>query len=236
MPTRLLVSVRDVEEAEAALLGGAALIDVKEPARGSLGKADNDVIRAIARHVADRVPVSAALGEWDENETCPEGIPLSFVKWGPAKASRDLSRWHDLLRSRLQQSGPPEPVFVAYADWECAQAPAVDHIVDLACQRSESVLLIDTHCKEANGASRRPTLLDWLPKASVLEIVHRCRLHQVRVALAGSLGFEEIRDLSSARPDWFAVRGAVCRRRDRTSSVCPQRVRELVDLIRLVGA
>ena len=35
--TGLLVSVRDGQEARAALDGGAAVIDVKEPLRGSLG-------------------------------------------------------------------------------------------------------------------------------------------------------------------------------------------------------
>ena len=35
----LLVSVRNVEEALAALEGGASLIDVKEPSRGPLGRA-----------------------------------------------------------------------------------------------------------------------------------------------------------------------------------------------------
>ena len=38
-PPQLLVSVRSAEEARAALEGGAALIDVKEPSRGSLGSA-----------------------------------------------------------------------------------------------------------------------------------------------------------------------------------------------------
>ena len=36
----LLVSVRSGAEAEAALAGGADLIDVKEPTRGALGRAD----------------------------------------------------------------------------------------------------------------------------------------------------------------------------------------------------
>ena len=40
----LLVSVRSAEEAASALEGGAALIDIKEPVRGSLGRADANVI------------------------------------------------------------------------------------------------------------------------------------------------------------------------------------------------
>jgi uncharacterized protein (UPF0264 family) len=43
----LLVSVRNVEEAEAALAGGADLIDIKEPLHGSLGAASAEVCEAI---------------------------------------------------------------------------------------------------------------------------------------------------------------------------------------------
>ena len=59
----LLVSVRSVAEAEIALAGGAAIIDVKEPSRGALGRADDTIIADIVRSVAGRAPVSAALGE-----------------------------------------------------------------------------------------------------------------------------------------------------------------------------
>src|SRR5262249_2955716 len=51
MPTRstsgLLVSVRDAEEVDVAILGGAGLIDVKEPTRGALGRAEATVIAAV---------------------------------------------------------------------------------------------------------------------------------------------------------------------------------------------
>src|SRR5215212_6095908 len=53
----LLVSVRNVEEAHRALEGGAALIDVKEPSRGALGRADDNVIAAVVAAVAGRRPV-----------------------------------------------------------------------------------------------------------------------------------------------------------------------------------
>src|SRR5262245_40260453 len=63
----LLVSVRSVEEAEAALAGGAGLIDVKEPNNGALGFAGVEVIAAVLRMVAAQRPVSAALGELSDS-------------------------------------------------------------------------------------------------------------------------------------------------------------------------
>src|SRR5437879_2488209 len=59
----LLVSVRSSEEAAAALAGGAHVIDIKEPAHGSLGRADDQTVSAVLACVAGRRPVSAALGE-----------------------------------------------------------------------------------------------------------------------------------------------------------------------------
>jgi len=229
--TRLLVSVRDVEEAEAALRGGADLIDVKEPLNGALGKADDAVIRAIVARIAGRAPVSAALGEWDEGAAWPSETQLAFVKWGPALAARRLHDWRTFLEGQLNRGEVPQTVLVAYADWQCAQAPAIEEIVALACLRPGNVLLIDTHCKDAAGQGSRPTLLDWIGVGEVAEICRQCRGSQVRIALAGSLGAVEIRALAFCRPDWFAVRGAACARQERSSSVSEERVRELARLV-----
>ena len=232
MTPGLLVSVRSAAEAEMAVAGGAALIDVKEPARGALGRADDATIAAVVRAVAGRRPVSAALGELIDEETLPQGSDLRYVKWGLAQCEgRD---WRTALRSRLERPGP-QPVIVAYADWQCAQAPRVEDVVALASARPGNVLLLDTHCKDAAPLSlrRKPTLLDWLAIADVIELCQRCRQAKVRVALAGSLGAVEIEALLPARPAWFAVRGAVCDGDDRGSAV---RLEKVIALARILGA
>src|SRR3954447_11029832 len=78
----LLVSVRSAEEAACALAGGATLIDVKEPLRGALGRADDAVIRAVVQSVGGTRPVSAALGEWVEQDQSVPDLGLTYVKWG----------------------------------------------------------------------------------------------------------------------------------------------------------
>ncbi len=80
---RLLVSVRNAKEALMAVRGGADIIDVKEPSKGSLGRASlenllaiADVLRQQQQH-SDRVrtepvPLSVALGEvqeWSESSS-----------------------------------------------------------------------------------------------------------------------------------------------------------------------
>jgi len=223
----LLVSVRSAAEAEIALAGGAALIDVKEPSRGALGRADDAVVAEIVRLVAERRPVSAALGELADGGEVPSCKGLQFVKWGLA-GCRSTDWRADLLR-RLEQPRP-QTVIVAYADWQCAQSPPLDDVVAFACSRPGNVLLIDTHCKDPAKLSlhRRPTLLDWVEIGDVIEICGRCRTAGVRVAIAGSLGQAEIESLLAARPDWFAVRGAVCADDDRGGAIQLDRVQLLV--------
>jgi (5-formylfuran-3-yl)methyl phosphate synthase len=226
----LLVSVRSAAEARAALAGGAALIDVKEPTHGPLGRASLEVIEEVVCTIAGRCPVSAALGELVEHRGAIPRAGLSFVKWGLAHRP---SRWREELTCALTALAPPQVVLTAYADWQCAQAPAPEEIFDLACAHSESVLLLDTYCKDASPSlGRRPTLLDWLSLAWIEDLCQRCRREGVRIALAGSLGPAEIATLLHVDPTWFAVRGAVCADEQREAAIDIERVRALAELLR----
>jgi len=232
--SQLLVSVRNADEAALACQAGADLIDVKEPARGSLGFAGSEVIAKVLDRIHGAKPVSAALGEWLDETPAPKDQRLAFTKRGLAGAGRG-GRWRDALERELASGQRPQPVVVAYADWQCAQAPPLEEVVRFACARRGNVLLIDTHCKEiskSNGRCR-PTLLDWLSADWLLETCQRCREAGVRIALAGSLGLAEIAQLRSAAPDWFAVRGAVCSARDRHAELAPGRIRALVEFLKV---
>src|SRR5947209_19533370 len=105
--SHLLVSVRDAVEAAAALAGGANLIDIKEPSRGPLGRADLAVTAAVLQAVGGRVPVSAALGELRD---CPLGREMAepppavrYVKWGLAGLCRQS--WQRRLSEAISMAG-----------------------------------------------------------------------------------------------------------------------------------
>src|SRR6185312_17402387 len=100
-------------------------------------------------------------------------------------------------------------VAVAYADYNRAQAPPPDEVLTLAIQLQMGAFLIDTWQKDGS------TLLDWLPSDAIAQLTQRCCSAGVPIALAGSLGPREIQTLLPLRPDWFAVRGAACRGRQR---------------------
>jgi uncharacterized protein (UPF0264 family) len=220
----LLVSVRSAEEAEAALAGGAALIDVKEPGHGSLGRADDETIAAVLRAVAGRRPVSAALGELPEQAAVP-AFSLAFAKWGLA-GCRHRPTWPDKLTDAARLLPPGcRPVVVAYADWQRAAAPSPVQVCDFVCAHRWGAFLIDTWRKDGT------TLLDWLPLGELRKLRNDCRAAGVPVALAGSLGVDQMRLLRPLGPDWFAVRGAACRDGQRISTIDADRVRRLVHLL-----
>jgi (5-formylfuran-3-yl)methyl phosphate synthase len=229
--SQLLVSVRTASEAALARLGGASLIDVKEPSRGPLGRADDATLTAVLNQVGGVCPVSAALGELRDFTVLPWGWErLAFVKWGLSGcAGKD---WSGVLRRRAERPGS-RVVVVAYADAEVAQAPPVPEVVAFACGRPwpDPVLLIDTFDKSPAEGGRRRHLLDWLTLDELVNVRSTCRDRGVRLALAGSLGAEQIAALLPVEPDWFAVRGAVCAGNERDQCLSLARLSELVKLL-----
>jgi uncharacterized protein (UPF0264 family) len=227
---RLLVSVRSPGEAIAAVAGGADLVDVKEPFRGSLGRADDAIVAAVIQVVAGRRPVSAAWGELLEHHKGPdlerEPLELSYVKWGLAGCG-NVANWPELLDASTDEL--PEgcrPVAVAYADWQRAAAPPPADVCKFACERGWGAFLLDTWNKDCH------TLLDFLTAAALGRTIHVCRDAGVPVALAGSLGRQQIETLLPLSPTWFAVRGAVCVDGSRDRAIDAKRVRELSMFLR----
>jgi uncharacterized protein (UPF0264 family) len=225
---QLLVSVRTLEEAQAVLAGEAALIDIKEPHHGALGRADQTVMESILRGVAGRRPVSAALGELLQAPTPFRNAGLNYAKWGLAGCG-GVANWRSRIltaRQSLSESAPGcELVAVAYADWQRAEAPQPAQIATFAIQYCCTALLVDTWHKDGS------TLLDWLPYDQIEELCRRCRAGRVRVALAGSLGLAEMHRLRSLEPEWFAVRSAVCRDGDRRQPIDSLAVRDFVTFL-----
>jgi uncharacterized protein (UPF0264 family) len=220
----LLVSVRSIAEAEAALAGGADVIDIKEPLRGSLGRATHATIAGVLELLNHQVPVSAALGELAQTPDPFKEQGLTYVKWGLAGCGH---HWRKQLEraAQRQRAWAPECQIVAvvYGDWRMALAPSPAEVLEFISQVGWQTLLIDTCCKKGR------TLLDWMSLVEVEQICQGCHEAGIRVALAGSLGAKEIHLLLPTQPDIFAVRGAVCHRNSRLGCVDPIKVRRLVN-------
>jgi (5-formylfuran-3-yl)methyl phosphate synthase len=224
---RLLISVRNVLEAKNAIEGGADLIDIKEPTRGSLGQADQSIIAEIAAFVAARRPLSAALGELNEPACEPRPADFSFVKWG-LRGCANVQNWPGLVAERIAKTRRSNPrcqaVGVAYADWGRAEAPDPADTIQLAFGAGCLVILVDTCLKDGSN------LLDWLELTQLREMRDRTRAMGLQLALAGGIDFDLLPTVLEIEPDWIAIRGAACAE-GREGTLCAERVANLARVV-----
>jgi uncharacterized protein (UPF0264 family) len=228
----LLVSVRDAAEAAAALEGGAAIIDVKEPRRGPLGLAEPEAIAAVARVVGGRRPWTMACGELGGLPGEGQGragdaslepvavaiadrlarvrsllgaaaVPPAALKIGLAGAAGTDWRGRLLAVFESLPSGS-ERVAVAYADWQRARSPSPPDVIAAAAGIACSTLLIDTFDKAAGG------LFACCGPDVPGEWVALARAAGLQVALAGRITPAEIPAAWALLPDVVALRSAVC--------------------------
>lgn len=223
--TGLLVSVRDAVEAAAALEGGATLIDVKEPRRGSLGRADTVTWTAVVEQVRGQTPLSVACGElveWEADRSGPPVPPVvQFAKCGLSHC-RDLPDWPARWGNWCATLHPnTHPVAVIYADGRRVAAPSAEHVLDVAWQVGCRAVLWDTCVKDGSH------LLDHVADVELDGQVRLARRRGMLVVLAGSLAIEHVPVLARWAPDFVAVRGAVCGG-NREGTVCLQRVADFV--------
>jgi len=215
--TRLLVSVRSLDEALLAAKAGVDLIDLKEPSRGPLGMADVEVRHAIGQRLGEQHRLSAAGGElrdWlpdnadNSNFTFEHGAgawaSYRFAKIGLAGCADD-AQWQDkwlAWRSRLPSFS--SPVLVCYADAERCGAPSYPELRRFAARIGIRTMLFDTFQKHEAGLCQL-----WKP-ADFLRITQELRADGISFVLAGKIELADVPHLAQYNPAYLGVRGAVC--------------------------
>lgn len=229
---QLLVSVRSSQEAAAALQGGADIIDVKEPRRGSLGRSDSatiaDVLRFV-RAVSPETLVSAALGEVSDGAdssllNTADGQCPDLLKCGLSQLVDRRESWPvvwNRFRSSVTMSPGTSWVAASYADHERASAPDVVEVLEQGHQSGCPVLLLDTFEKDETS------LFDWVSITDLIRLRKRTHDYGMKLAVAGRITSAMLPQVLTIGPDIVAVRGAACEQGNRTSIVTANRVRDL---------
>jgi len=227
---RLLVSVASAGEVEAALAGGADIVDAKDPRKGALGAVPLVVLQAIHAAVAGARPVSAAIGDATDDAAI-ERTAAAFAEAGAAFVKvgfagiRSAARVAALTAAARQGAGTASGgdtgvIVVAYADAGRAASLSPAALADVAARSGARGVLLDTADKTGPGlrALAGPAALArWVARA------HDCGL---LVALAGKLTVDDVAVMRDAGADIAGVRGAACDE-GRTGTVNVERVRQL---------
>ncbi|MCA9132586.1 MAG: hypothetical protein KDA45_05515 [Planctomycetales bacterium] len=227
----LLVSVRNVAEAQLAASLGVGWIDLKDPDAGSLGACQAATAQAVAQALQDFPRRSAAAGELRE---AGYGTALSLAPLFPvvkvglaglAAQSNWRLRFAELAEAVARQASVLVPVI--YADFLRCEAPQPRDVLQLAQQLQSPYVLLDTYHKVEQD------LFDCLSLSAIEAIGAQATAAGCQLVVAGSLSLDQLSPLMQLPLAAIAVRGAVCHG-DRRSPLCPQKVQLWVS--RLHGA
>lgn len=207
MTTGLVLTVRDAAEVDVAMAAGPNILDIKDPAAGSLGRPQANTVRQIIRRVGGRIPLSVADGElaWGPTLDFDELPPLlRYAKIGLSDC-QDVPAWKSQWRTWKQSLATAiVPVAVVYADWIAARTPAPHEIIHTASQLGFGGLLVDT-CRKSQGPLF--AVVDVEEIKSWMRAADRLGLW---TALAGSLTSCTIPEALALRPRFVAIRSAAC--------------------------
>jgi uncharacterized protein (UPF0264 family) len=205
----LLVSVASPADAAAALAGGADLIDAKDPAAGALGAVSLPMLREIHAMVAGARPVTAALGDADDEEEVERAARefaatgALFLKVGFARIGRP-ARARELAAAAVRGAGDRGVVAVAYADAAGAGSLTPAALLEVAAHVEAHGLLLDTADKSGPG------LCALLSPPVLARLAAEAHAAGMFIAMAGKLEANDLLVLRDAGADIVGVRGAAC--------------------------
>lgn len=222
--TRVLVSVRSVDEALLAARGGADFIDLKEPGEGALGGLPVATIGAIVAALRAHgigLPVSATIGD----------VPMHAVGRILAQVEAVGACGVDYVKVGIERSPPAFGVLDALA--ACGRPVVPVFIADQglepaltahACALGFPGLMVDTADKLAGS------LFDAVPVADVRAFLAQVRSAGRMAGVAGALRLAHVPLLQQLAPDFAGFRSAVCVA-DRATALCPERLAQLSALL-----
>ncbi len=217
---KILVSVRSVQEALWVVEGGADFIDLKEPGQGALGglpvETIAEIVAALRQH-GSRLPISATIGDVPMHELarimdCVEAVGACGVDYVKVGIERSVGV-RAVLEALAASRHAIVPVFIA------------DHGLDMAdvahaCALGFPGVMADTADKLAGS------LFDAMAMDELRRFVSLVKGEGAMVGLAGALRAVHQPQLAALAPDFAGFRTAVCDG-DRSSTIAPQRLREL---------
>ena len=230
------MSVFSADEVAAALEGGADVVDVKNPAEGSLGAPIPSLLRNVRSRVALPVLVSTALGDAPHlpgtmalAASGAAGCGADYVKVGLLGSSRPEQAL-DLLAAVCRAAKEADPhirvVAVAYADASRVGGLPPAALPAVARQAGAHGVMLDTAVKD--GTSTFTALGD----AGVRAFLAEARGFGLMTALAGALGPGGLAQAGRMGVDLVGVRGGACDG-GRNGRVSATRVRALRDALGL---
>ncbi len=226
---KLLVSPINVEEAKICKLGGADIIDVKNPKEGSLGANFPWMINAVKK-VAGSVPVSATIGDFNYKPGTASLAALGaaaagaeYIKVGLydiQTQEQAMDMLSGIVRSVKDFDKNKKVVAAGYSDYRRINSISPFKLPSVGAEAGVDVVMMDTGIKDGRST------FEFLTEQELTKFVLSAQDRGLQTAIAGTIKFEDIPSLKRISPDIIGVRGCVCGG-DRNSTIKEELVKRL---------
>lgn len=231
---KLLISVQNLDEAIKIKNCKLDILDIKNPAEGSLGANYPGVISSITDQIK-HLPISAAGGDLPGESGTASLITyglahtgVDYIKLG-LYGFKDKASAKNMLEEALKAvklSGKNiKLIAAAYADYREAGTLSPFLLNELAFETEVDGIMIDTLNKSGKN------LFSFLKVDQLKRFVESAKNAGVLSALAGSLRISHLETLKQINPDIIGFRGAVCSGKERITEIDPQKINHLYEEI-----
>lgn len=231
---KVLISIRSVDELLPCMEGGADIIDLKNPAEGSLGAAAPWLIKQIKERAKD-YPVSAAIGDMPNLPGTASLAALGaaysgadYVKvglYGTHTEEECIKLMTDVVKAVKSQN--PEIVIVGAGFADSKSYGGIDplKIPKIIKAANADIAMLDTKNKKGKR------LFDFLSLDKLKSFVEETHKLGLKAALAGSLRVEDLPIIYELGADVTGFRGAACSKNDRNNGkITAERVLKLMTI------
>jgi uncharacterized protein (UPF0264 family) len=226
----LMVSVVSPEEVPTAIAGGADILDVKNPAEGSLGAPAAHILQNVTAITPDSVKVSAAIGDMPNLPGTASlaalgaaSCEVDYVKvglFGP-KSEGEAVYLLEMVRRAVSAFTSVKIIAAGYADAQRCGTLDPCLLPGIARKAQISGCLLDTYIKDGHN------LFDFLAPEILRSLAMEAHAGGLLFALAGALQAEHLRLAQDAGADIVGVRTAACRDNQRKGPLDLEKIRLL---------
>lgn len=214
--TRLLISVKNVEEALHAMYAGTSIIDLKDPEIGALGALPIQETKKVLAVLEGQVLTSATVGEGHGNIDALiadikqyADIGVNVIKIAVSELFMNQEFFIE-MKQLIVKGIKLVAVFFA------------DKLVDLSLIPKMQTAgfygaMLDTQQKW------RP-MVELQSKHELINFIKTCKQHHLISGLAGSVGSQHLASLIDLNPDFIGMRGGVCDAGNRTLGLSQKKV------------
>ncbi|MCS7119416.1 MAG: (5-formylfuran-3-yl)methyl phosphate synthase [Archaeoglobaceae archaeon] len=231
----LLVSPKNLSEAIEAIEGGADIIDVKNPAEGSLGANFPWVIKEVAKVAKSRgKEVSATTGDMPFKPGTASLAALGaaiagadYVKvglYGVRNEQEAEEMVKAVVRAVKDFDREKKVVIAGYGDFYRINSINPLKLSPIASACGADVIMVDTAIKDGTS------IFDHLNVENLQKFIDMAKKSGILCALAGNLGWNHVEILKKLSPDIIGIRSAVCEA-GRDSRIKRDLVKKLKELV-----